>query len=268
MSMLMTIDAGNTNTVFSLYPMQFNADDAPIACWRCKTDPTRTADELAAWFFSLCQNASIAHGDVGDVIISSVVPSGNRWLSGFCQDYLGHTPIYVDHNNIGMTIALDRPQQAGADLLVNAYGVAQLYATPAIIIDFGTATTFTALADDHVYRGGVITPGINLSLDALQNAAARLPKIDLAVPETVIGADTVAAMQSGLYWGYVGMIEGLVQRMSDEMLSQQGDRAAQPNVIATGGLAGWFCEATDSIHQTDPDLTQKGLRLVYQALKA
>lgn len=261
MSLLMTIDAGNTNTVFSLYPVRFQAEDAPIAYWRCKTDPTRTSDELGAWFLSLCQNANVQMADIVDVIISSVVPSGNRWLSVFCRDYVGREAIYVDHSNIGMDIALERPQQAGADLLVNAYAVSKLYPTPAIIIDFGTATTFTALAQDHVYRGGVITPGINLSLDALQNAAARLPKIVLEVPDTVIGSDTVAAMQSGLYWGYVGMIDSLVARIADEM-------GQDPHVIATGGLAGWFEKATDSIHQTDNALTQKGLRLVYQALKA
>lgn len=260
--MLLTIDAGNTNTVFALYAADHMDMDAPaVAVFRCRTSTKRTADELAAWFLPLCQHAQIDAYSITDIIISSVVPDGNRWLSLFCQTYLDNTPCYVDHSNVGLQVALERPQQAGADLLVNALAVCKLYQTPAIIVDFGTATTFTAMQADQVYRGGVITPGINLSLDALQRAAARLPKIDLAIPDKVIGSDTISAMQSGLYWGYVAMIEGLVARISAEM-------GSDPMVIGTGGLAPWFEEATDAIHRTDSHLTMKGLRLVHHALKA
>lgn len=256
--MHLTIDAGNTNHVFAIYTAGADSHTDPVALWRYKTDVSRTGDEVAAWFLPLCAHAGIAPSDITRVSVSSVVPGCNRAITQFCEGVIGLSPLFVTHETISLSIALEKPAQVGADLLANALAVCKLYRAPAIIIDFGTATTFTALHDDCVYRGGVIAPGINLSLQALQDAAAKLPKIDLAIPDTVIGADTVSAMQSGLYYGYIGMIEGLVTRITAEM-------GCDPFVIATGGLAGWFEQATDCIHQSDPHLTLKGIRLVGEA---
>ncbi len=257
--MLLAIDAGNTNFTFAVY------DDAGtmIQSWRCRTDAGRTADEYAAWIAQLLSMHGLQLGQIGDAIISSVVPDANFHLKQFCRKTLGVEPLLVGDPGLetGLTIAVDRPGEVGADRLVNAVAVIRDYKTPAIVIDFGTATTFDVINGSGAYCGGVIVPGIQLSMGALHAAAAKLPKVQVAKTDKVIGRNTVDAMQSGVYWGYTGLIEGLARRIEGEM----GE--GKPTVIATGGLAGLFAGDVSCIDQTDDDLTLRGLLYIYDRNK-
>lgn len=252
--MLLTIDIGNTNVVFALY-----AGDDQRGIWRVSTDPRRTADEYAVWLTQLMALEGIQRGNVGGAIICSVVPAATFNLRTLCRRYFGCDPLEVGQEGIevGIKVLIDRPEQAGADRVVNAVGTRGRYEGPLIIIDFGTATTFDVIDADGNFRGGVIAPGIHLSMEALHMGAARLPRIEIKPTLQVIGKATVPAMQSGIYWGYVSMIEGLVTRIIDEY-------RAPMTVIATGGLAPVFANATTAIHHVDDDLTQRGLIAVYR----
>lgn len=246
--MLLTIDAGNTNTVFALKGK----------VWRCRTETGRTADEYASWLYPLFQQAGMQMGQITDVIIASVVPGANFNLRRLCTEYLNVTPLFIGERgvNSGIAIKLPKPEELGADRIVNAVAAAEHYKLPAIIIDFGTATTFDIVDKDGAYIGGAIAPGINLSLDALHRAAAKLPKIDIAAPQSVIGTDTVSAMRSGVFWGYVGMMEGILKRMETEI-------GAKCTVIMTGGLAELFRNSIEGVDHIDNDLTLKGLELIH-----
>ena len=250
--MLLVIDSGNTNTVFAV----FDSDDC-IGEWRAATDVKRTADEYGVWLMQLLQSRSVAASSLDQTIISSVVPETLFSLTELCKKYFQSEPLIVGDEGvkIGIDVKVDDPRQVGADRLVNAVAAHQKYKGPLIIVDFGTATTFDLIDSSGSYLGGVISPGINLSLEALDLAAAKLPRIYVRRPTTVIGCDTVSAMQSGVYWGYVGLIEGLIARMSEEF----GDK---PKVIATGGLAPLFAKATNVIEAIDLDLTTRGLRYI------
>lgn len=246
--MLLTIDAGNTNTVFAL--------EGKV--WRCRTETGRTADEYASWLIPLFQQAGLQFGGVTDIIIASVVPGANFNLRRLATDYMSITPLFVGERNVdaGITVKLPKPEELGADRIVNAVAAAAGYPLPAIIIDFGTATTFDIVDKDGAYIGGAIAPGINLSLDALHRAAAKLPKIDIAAPQSVIGTDTVSAMRSGVFWGYVGMMEGILKRMETEI-------GSKCTVVMTGGLAELFRNKIDGVDHIDNDLTLKGLELIH-----
>lgn len=252
--LLLAIDAGNTNTVFGIY-----RGKTPCGQWRAETRAGRTADEYAVWLNQLLDHDKIRPGDIGAAIIASVVPETVFNLRHLCQTYYGCEPLIIGQNvKIDIDIAVDNPHEVGADRIVNAVAAHSRYPGALIVIDFGTATTFDVIAADGAYRGGVIAPGVNLSLDALHMAAAQLPKIAPKRPQAVIGSGTISAMQSGVYWGYVGLIEGLVAHIKAEF--------DQPmTVIATGGLAARFKAATEVIEHIDEDLTMRGLQEVYRS---
>jgi len=255
--MLMAIDAGNTNMVFALYDGK-----KVLHSWRCKTDANRTADEYASWLYPLFTQAGLKFSQVTDAIISSVVPDSNFNLKRLCEKNFGCPYSMVDQALVAknLVIKLNKPEEMGADRIVNAMAVKAHYKCPAIVMDFGTATTFDVIDADGAHCGGIIAPGINLSMSALHQATAKLPKIGVKKPDSVIGRDTVNAMHSGVYWGYVSMIEGLVARIAKEM-------NAKPFVIATGGLAPLIAEGTSIIEKTDEDLTLKGLIAIYEQTK-
>lgn len=254
--MLLAIDAGNTNTVFAL------AKGRELACvWRCKTDPVRTADEYLSWLYPLFMQASLDFSAVTGAIIGSVVPDANFSLQRLCRDTFKTEPVMVNKDAVDIKINLLRPEEAGADRLINAYAAVRDYSAPAIVIDFGTATTFDYVNGKGEYCGGAIAPGINLSLTALHQAAARLPRISLQKPAKVIGTDTISAMQSGIYWGYVGMVEGMIRRMTEEC-------GEKPRVIATGGLASLLASAIPAVEKVDKDLTLRGLIYIHENNKA
>jgi type III pantothenate kinase len=213
----------------------------------------RTADEYAAALIQLMQFKGIAVRDVRAAVIASVVPQAVNPLKAMCQDLFACTArVVMEDLDVSIPIALDHPREVGSDRLVNAVAAHLRYRGPLIIIDFGTATTFDVVDADGTYCGGAIAAGINLSLEALHRAAAQLPRIAVARPPRVIGGSTLTAMQSGVFWGYVGVIEGLVRRIKAEF-------GAPMTVIATGGLAGLFADATDTIEHVDRDLTMAGL---------
>ena len=251
--LLLAIDAGNTNTVFAIY-----AGEDQRGQWRAATRADRTADEYAVWLIQLLGLDGIDHKQIGAAIIASVVPETVFHLRTLCQRYYGCTPLIVGENaDIGAEVAVDNPHEVGADRVVNAVAAHGRYDGALIIIDFGTATTFDVVDASGAYRGGVIAPGVNLSLEALHMAAAQLPRVAAKKPQAVIGTGTISAMQSGVYWGYVGLIEGLVRRIKDEF--------GEPmTVVATGGLAPLFHAATEVIEQIDGDLTMRGLLEIYR----
>jgi type III pantothenate kinase len=252
--LLLAIDVGNTNTVFALY-----RERHALGQWRISTIRERTADEYAAALTQLMALKGYSHGDVGAAVISSVVPQALTPLKSMCREFFGCTARVVG-DDLGVTIpvAVDNPREVGADRLVNAVAAHTRYRGPLIVVDFGTATTFEVIDEEGRYCGGVIATGINLSLEALHRAAAKLPRVAVERPERVIGTSTVSAMQSGVFWGYVSMIEGIVSRIRAEF-------GATMKVIATGGLAGLFAGATEVIEHVDRDLTMAGLVELYYA---
>ena len=251
--MLLTIDAGNTNIGFALYD-----GDQQRGSWRCATDRRRTADEYAVWLTQLMALAKLAPGDVDGAIIASVVPDATFNLTRLCKDQFGIKPLVIGDPavELGIRVNTDRPEEVGADRLVNAVGAVARYPVPLVVLDFGTATTFDVVDAGGDYIGGVIAPGINLSMDALHMAAAKLPRIDIHPPASVIGRSTIPAMQSGVFYGYVGLIEGLIARIAKEL-------GQQPSLIATGGLGKLFADHVPLIQAYDPELTLRGLLLIY-----
>jgi len=248
--MLLTIDSGNTNIVFAV----FNDSDEISGEWRASADANRTADEFGIWLEQLMQLQNLTRDDIDCAIIANVVPISLFSLKLLCRKYFSCEPLVVGEENVdlGIKALVDRPEDVGADRLVNAVAAHQEYGGPLIIVDFGTATTFDVVDADGNYQGGLIAPGVNLSLEALHTAAAQLPRIAVARPKQVIGKTTVTAMQSGVYWGYVSLIEGIVERICHEF-------GRELRVIATGGLATLFVEATEIIEISDQDLTLRGL---------
>lgn len=251
--MLLAIDEGNTNTVFAVFD-----GEQLRGQWRISTEPQRTADEYAVWLGQLFALDGLAFGDVDDAVISTVVPQGLRALVELSRRYAKCDPLVVTTDiDLGLEVKLDRPGEVGADRLVNAVAAHASFDGALVLIDFGTATTFDAIDAQGSYCGGVIAPGINLSLEALHRAAAMLPRIAVEKPARVIGDGTISAMQSGIYWGYVGLIEGIVTRMKAEF-------AAPMRGVATGGLAPLFADATPEIDAVAPDLIMRGLREIYR----
>lgn len=248
--MLLAIDAGNTNVVFAVYE-----GEEQRGIWRSANDPHRTADEHAVWLMSLMALQGIGREDIKAAIIATVVPASLFNLITLCRRYFECEPLVVgDANvNLGIRVLTEKPDEVGADRLVNALAGFAAYGGPLVIIDFGTATTFDVIDANGNYLGGVIAPGANLSLEALHMAAAKLPLVAIRHPEgPVVGRNTVAAMQSGIFWGYVGLIEGLIERIRLE-------QGPEIRVIATGGLATLFAGATSIIESIDKDLTLRGL---------
>jgi type III pantothenate kinase len=249
--MLLVIDAGNTNIVFAVH------DGAEWrGTWRLATSAQRTSDEYGVWLEALLVRAGIAATDVNAAVIGTVVPAALYHLRRLCRDWFSVEPIIARAAlEWGFPIKIDNPDEVGADRLLNALAAHHRYGGPLVVIDFGTATTFDVVDKDGAYLGGVIAPGINLSIEALHQAAARLPRIGIGRPQSVIGRSTIPAMRSGIYWGYVGLIEGLLVRIETEF--------GEPlKAIATGGLAPLFAEGTTKLATIDPDLTLDGLRLL------
>ena len=253
--MLLAIEQGNTNTLFAVHDGK-----AWIAQWRAATESTRTADEYAVWLHQLLAMTGLSMAAIDGCIISSVVPQSVFNLRNLARRYLKTEPMVIGENvDLGVPVRIDKPSEAGADRLVNAVGAHVAYPGDLLVIDSGTATTFDVVAADGGFEGGVIAPGVNLSMIALHEAAAKLPRIAIQRPEgdRAIGRGTVQAMQSGVFWGYIGLIEGLITRIKAEW--------GQPmTVIGTGGVASLFEGATDKIDRFDPDLTLRGLLEIHR----
>lgn len=256
--MLLAVDAGNTNIVFAIFE-----GDRELGEWRIATDARRTSDEYAVWLTSLMTMKGLAPPMVKAAIVSSVVPAATFNLVSLCRDHFGVDPMRVGAPEIdlGIEVRIDNPVEAGADRLLNALAAVARYGAPLMVLDFGTGTTFDVVDADGAFCGGVIAPGPTLALDALHRVAAQLPKVEIRRPPQVIGRGTVEAMQSGMFWGYTSMVEGLIRRIAEE-LSPTGD--PHVTVIATGGLAPVFDRATPLIEHVDPDLTMRGLLMVHK----
>jgi type III pantothenate kinase len=253
--MILAIDVGNTNLVFAL------VDDREIkARWRIATDPRRTADQYSVWLHQLLELEGFSRDDVEGVIIGTVVPRALHNLEVLSEKYFRKTPLVAGQGAAAWPLQLDvdEPQNVGADRALNAIAAHAKYPGDLLIIDFGTATTLDVVSSTGAYTGGIIAPGINLSLDALVNAAAKLPRIAIEVPETssVVGRTTQSQMLIGIYWGYVAMLEGLTERIKAEL-------KRPVTVIATGGLATLFAKHTKVFDAIEPDLTIQGLSLLY-----
>jgi type III pantothenate kinase len=251
--MLLAIDQGNTNTLFAVHDA-----DKWLAQWRTSTEASRTADEYAVWLSQLLGLAGLSLKDLDGCVISSVVPQSLFNLRNLSRRYLGVEPMVVGDNvDLGMEVRIAKPSEAGADRLVDAIGAHITYPGDLIVIDSGTATVFDVVAADGGLEGCAIAPGINLSMQALHEAAANLPRIAIQKPAHVIGRDTVESMQAGVYWGYVAMIEGLVRQIKAEW-------GKPMTVIGTGGVASLFEGATASIDKFDHDLTIRGLLEIHR----
>lgn len=251
--MLLAIDIGNTNIHLGLWQ-----NDSWALSWRARTVHEKMPDEYAVLVRNFLTSAEVGYKAISGVIIASVVPILTRAFKELVLRYFNMEPVIVTSDiNLGVKVEIDQPEQAGADRLANAAAVAALYGGPAVVIDFGTSTNFDVVSKDNAYIGGAITPGIYLAHDALVNRAAKLHKIDLVPPPNPIGKNTIHAMQSGIFWGYLSLIEGVVGRIKDAL---EGENK---KVIATGGLASLFVQYTDVFDVVAPELTLDGLRAIY-----
>jgi type III pantothenate kinase len=261
--MLLAIDVGNTNIVLGVF------EGARLAeSWRLATMRERTADEVGIVMTHLFAHRGVPLDRVTGIILSSVVPPLTRTMEEMAERYFGHKPLTVDPGtNTGMPVLYSPASDVGADRVVNGVAAYEAYGratrSPVIVVDFGTATTFDAISAAGEYLGGVICPGIGISADALFQRAARLPRVDVRKPPAVIGDTTVTSMQSGLFFGYVAMVDGIVTRMRTEL-----DRGTRSACIATGGMADIIASETTVIERVDPDLTLQGLRLIWERNKS
>lgn len=255
--MLLVIDVGNTNTSLGVYG---GAD--LVSHWRLTTNRARTVDEYGVHARNLFELAELDFKAIDAIAIASVVPPLNYTLKSMSETYFHLTPLFVDHTtDTGLPILYEPAGDVGADRIVDAVAAIDKYGTPCIVVDFGTATTFNAINDRGEYLGGVITPGIMISSDALFERTAKLPRVDIRRPQKVIGNSTVTAMQSGLYHGYVGLVDGVLRKMIQEL-------GGAPRVIATGGLAPLIATGSEYIELVDDTLTLEGLRLIHERTSA
>ena len=250
--MLLVIDVGNTNTSLGVF-----RGAELVAHWRLTTNPARTVDEYGVHARNLFELAQMDFKTIDAIAIASVVPPLNYTLRRMSEVYFNLTPLFVDHtSNTGLKILYQPASDVGADRIVDAVAAIDKYGAPCIVVDFGTATTFNAINESREYLGGVITPGIMISSEALFARTSKLPRVDIRRPAKVVGSSTVEAMQAGLYYGYAGLVDGVLERMIDEL-------ATKPRVIATGGLAPLIATASRFIEMVDDTLTLEGLRLVH-----
>ncbi|MEJ9211535.1 type III pantothenate kinase [Bacillus smithii] len=251
--MIFVLDVGNTNTVLGVYEK-----DELKYHWRIETNRSKTEDEYGMLVKSLFEHVGIRFEDIHGIIISSVVPPIMFSLERMCQKYFHVNPLIVGPGiKTGLDIKYDNPREVGADRIVNAVAGIHEYGSPLIIVDFGTATTYCYINEKEQYMGGAIAPGIGISTEALYTRASKLPRIEIAAPDHIIGKSTVAAMQSGIFYGFVGQVDGIVSRM-------KAYSKIEPKVIATGGLASLIANESETIDLVDPFLTLKGLRLIYK----
>ncbi|GAE94217.1 pantothenate kinase [Gracilibacillus boraciitolerans JCM 21714] len=252
--MIFVLDVGNTNTVLGVF-----RDGQLTYQWRMQTDKNKTEDEYAMFIKSLLEHEGLTFSDINGIIISSVVPPILFALQRMADKYFYSSPMIIGDDKVNpyLKMKYPNPKELGADRVVNAVGVIKEYGSPSIIIDFGTATTYCYINNQDEYVSGVITPGINISLEALYQNAAKLPKIELKKPAAVLGNSTIEAMQSGVYFGYVGQVDAVVNRIKQET-------GGQPQVIATGGLATLIAKDSSVIDIVDPYLTLKGLYEIYK----
>lgn len=250
--MIFVFDVGNTNIVSGVYE-----GDELRHHWRISTSTTKTEDEYAMIIKSLFQHVGISFSDISGIVISSVVPSIMFALERVCKKYFHQGPMVIGPGiKTGLDIKTDNPKEIGADRIVNAVAGIHLYGPPLVIVDFGTATTYCYINEKGQYGGGAIAPGINISTEALIANASKLPRIEIGQPASIIGRNTVSAMQSGVFFGYVGQVEGIVARMKSQAVEE-------PTVIATGGLASLIADEAAVIDHVEPFLTLKGLQIIY-----
>ncbi len=251
--MLLVIDIGNTNTSLGVFD-----GEKLLAHWRLTTARSRTVDEWGVHARNLFALSRLDFTSIDAITIASVVPPLNFTLKQMAETYFHATPLFIDHTiDTGVPILYDPPADVGADRIVDAVAAIHKYGAPCIVVDFGTATTFDAISSKGEYLGGVITPGITISSDALFERAAKLPRVEIKRPQKVIGSATVEAMQSGLYHGYAGLVDGILKKMIDEL-------GGEAKIIATGGLAPLIAKGSEFIQAVDETLTLDGLRLVYE----
>ena len=250
--MLLAIDVGNTNTVFAVLD-QGNV----VRQWRCATDAQRTGDEYFAWLKPLMENSGV--GRLDSVVISSVVPNALFHLKSLCRRYFELEPLVIGSEDCRLPVAarVDKGTNVGADRLVNTAAAFAVYGGDLIVVDFGTATTFDVVSSDGAYVGGAIAPGVELSVRVLHEAAAALPHVEVARPDQVVGTNTRDCLHSGVYWGYLGMVEGICRRIRRE-------RGKAMMVVATGGLASLFGREKSVFDHIDADLTVRGLALIHE----
>lgn len=255
--MILVLDIGNTNTVLGVFDQEVLQYE-----WRIQTDRHKTEDEFGMLIKSLFEYKGLTFSQINGIIISSVVPPIMQALENMCEAYFELTPLVVGKEEVNsfLEISYPQPKEIGADRIVNAVGAISLYDTPLIIIDFGTATTFCYVDENQTYQGGIIAPGVNVSMDALYSKASKLPKIEIEQPENIVGKSTVEAMQSGVYYGYVGQVDGIVKRI-------QSMKMKKPTVIATGGLAPLIARGSATIDYVETHLTLKGLYIIYEKNK-
>ena len=256
--MILAVDIGNTNTGFALFQGK-----QCVGQWSLSTNRLRTADEFTLWLENFLKRLKVEPEQVSQSIVACVVPSCRFAILTALTNLTKAEPLLITAElmrKVGVEVKLDNPQEVGADRLINAYAAWQNYQQPTVVLDFGTATTFDVADENGAYIGGVIAPGINLSLEALHRAAAKLPSVEITHPAKAIGTSTETAMQSGLYFGYLGMIERIVREIQKEL-------SLTPKVIATGGLAPLFAKNSAVIDELDSDLTLRGLHLVAKALQ-
>ncbi|NLN88476.1 MAG: type III pantothenate kinase [Syntrophomonadaceae bacterium] len=250
--MITVFDVGNTNIVIGVYEK-----DRLLTHWRVRTDTQKTSDEYGIMVSSLFNYEGLSMRSVAGAVISSVVPTLMAELVAMSERYLGCRPLVVGPGvKNGLAIKYDNPREVGADRVVNAVAAYNKYGGPLIIVDFGTATTFCVVSGAGEYLGGAIAPGIKISTEALVNRASKLPRIELNMPKSMIGKNTIMSMQVGVMYGFVGQVEGIISRMKKEI-------PGRPKVIATGGLASIIADETDLIDFIDENLTLEGLRMIY-----
>jgi len=251
--LLVLVDVGNTNTIFGVY-----RGDELLESFRLSTDTERTADEYGALLLPLFTRCSIDPASAEAVVISSVVPPLHLTLERLAGRYFGQKPLFIEPGvRTGMPIRYENPAEVGADRIVNAVAARERYGSPVVVVDFGTATTFDVVNAAGEYAGGIIAPGITISAEALFAHASRLYRVDVRKPSELVGKNTAAAMQAGIYYGYIGLVDGILERLMEELPGIKG-------IVATGGQAPLIASGSKHIREVDPDLTLTGLKLIYE----
>lgn len=255
--MLLTVDVGNTNIAFG-----FMEKEKVLCSYRLITQTPRTSDEFVMCLDSFCKEGNINKNEVEDIIISSVVPKIMYSLTSGIIKYFGKEPMIIGPGiKTGIELRVENPKEVGADRIVDCVAAHHLYKTSAIIIDFGTATTFDYISKEGEFRYTVIAPGLGISANALTSQTAKLPEIEIQKPESILGRNTISGMQAGVVYGYIGLVEYIIKTMKDELNDQDA------YVVATGGLGKVIAKETDLIHEYDPDIAYKGMRIIYEKNK-